>query len=80
MDIPTLKQIVCEAVTTRIDELSCVECYERVDRYAELVLLGEHAAQAMPRVHDHLAHCCECRPEVEMLIVVLRFTSFAPLP
>ena len=50
MDITTLKQIVCEAVTTHVDELSCGECFERVDRYAELVALGKHAAQAMPCV------------------------------
>ena len=77
MDITTLKEIVCEAVTTRADELTCGECFQRVDTYAELVLLGKHAAQAMPEVYDHLAHCRECRQEVEVLVVVLGATTFA---
>ncbi|MBN1642779.1 MAG: hypothetical protein JXA09_16200 [Anaerolineae bacterium] len=78
IDSITLKQIVCEAVTTRVDELSCGECFEQVDQYAELVVLGERAAEAMPDVHDHLAHCAECREEVAALIALLRVVYTGP--
>ena len=80
VDITTLKQIVCEAVTTHADEMSCAECFDRIDRYAELVVRGEPASHVMARVHGHIAHCRECREEVEMLILILGPSSIAPLP
>jgi len=67
-----LKQIVRGIVTTRPDEVGCDECFEQVDRFAEMVLDGKDAAEALPLVEDHLQRCDECREEFEALLVALR--------
>lgn len=68
-------EILCEAITTRMDEIGCDECYEHLGRFTELVLNGYDAPRLMPRVYDHLAHCRECREESEALVAVLRGTT-----
>ena len=67
-----LKQMVRGIVTTCSDELGCDECFERVDRFAEMVLDGKRAADAMPLVQDHLNRCGDCHEEFEALLTVLR--------
>ena len=61
LDRDTLKQIVQEIITTRPDEISCQHCFEHLDRFAELTLVGKDASEAMPLVQDHLAHCNDGR-------------------
>lgn len=73
-------EILYEAITTRVDEIGCDECYEGLGRFAELVLKGHNAARLMPHVYDHLAHCRECREESEALIAALRGTTSFALP
>jgi hypothetical protein len=72
LDRDTLRQIVQEIVTTRPDEISCRHCFEHLDRFAELTLVGKNASEAMPLVQDHLEHCCDCRQEFEALLEALR--------
>jgi hypothetical protein len=69
------KKILCEAIITRADEISCDECYAKLDRFAELILEGNDAANLMPRVYDHLLHCPDCREESEALVIALRGTA-----
>ena len=57
---------------TRPDELSCDECFEQLDRFAELHLAGKSAAEAMPLVQDHLDRCGDCREEFELLLAALQ--------
>jgi hypothetical protein len=74
-DRDTLKMMVRGIVTTRPDELGCDECFEQVDRYAEMVLEGRNAAEALPLVEDHLNRCDDCREEFEALLTALRALS-----
>lgn len=74
VDVRVWRDVLCEAITTHVDEISCEECYAQVDRFAELVLQGSEAALLMPRVHDHLEHCRECREEFQGLISAIRGT------
>jgi len=71
LDRGTLRQIVQEIVTTRPDEISCQHCFEQLDHFAELTLVGKNASEAMPLVQDHLEHCCDCRQEFEALLEAL---------
>lgn len=57
---------------TREEELDCDECLERVDRFAEEVLAGKDACEAMPLVEEHLQRCDDCREEFEALLAALR--------
>lgn len=67
-----LKQMARMVAATRPDEIGCDECFEQLDRFAELHLAGKNAAEAMPLVQDHLDRCGDCREEFEALLAVLQ--------
>ena len=80
LDRDTLKQIVYEVITTRSDEISCRQCFDHLDHFAEMSLVGINAAEAMPLVQDHLEHCGECRQEFEALLSALEGFESELLP
>ena len=71
LDRNTLRQMIWDAVTMREDELNCGQCFEHLDHFAELTLVGKSAHEAMPLVHDHLKRCTHCREEFEALLTAL---------
>ena len=71
LDRDTLKQIIHEVITTRPDEISCRQCFDHLDHFAEITLVGVNASEAMPLVQDHLEHCGECKQEFEALLLAL---------
>ena len=75
-----IKQMVQMVAATRPDEIGCDECFEQLDRFAEEVLTGKNAAEAMPLVQDHLDRCGDCREEFEALLAALRSTTYSPRP
>ena len=72
LDLNTLKRMVRGIVTTRSDEIGCDECFEQLDRFVEMTLVGKNAAEAMPLVQDHLDRCDDCCEEFEALLTMLR--------
>ena len=48
-------------------EVSCDECFERLDEYVELVLRGADAEARVPGMGAHLEGCPACREEHESL-------------
>ena len=75
LKLDTLKKMIYGIGSTRPDEIGCDECFEQLDRFAELVLAGKSAAEAMPLVQDHLDRCGDCREEFEALLRALRATA-----
>ena len=74
-DIDTLKRIVCAIITTHVTEIGCEECFQHIERFAELTLCDSDARAAravLPLVDDHLRHCADCREEFEALLAALR--------
>lgn len=69
-----LKKMVRMVATTLPEEIGCEECFEQLDRFAELVLAGKPAGEAMPLVRVHLERCGDCREEFEALMTMLRNT------
>lgn len=72
VDVDTVKQLARGIITTRPDEIGCAECFEQMDRFAEMVLQGKNAAEAMPLVEDHLRRCKDCHEEYQALLEALR--------
>lgn len=70
-----LGRLLRAVANTRPDEISCDECFEKLDRFAEDVLAGKPAEEAMPLVKDHLDRCGPCREEFEALLDSLRELS-----
>jgi hypothetical protein len=48
-------------------EVSCEECFERLDEYVELELAGEDAEARVPGMRAHLEGCPACREDHESL-------------
>lgn len=48
-------------------ELTCEECFEKLDRYVELELRGEDADLAIPGMHAHLEGCAACAEDHDSL-------------
>ena len=48
-------------------ELTCEECFDQLDRYVELELAGENAAEAVPGMTAHLQGCPACDEDHESL-------------
>jgi len=72
LELDTLKKMVRGIITTRPDEIGCDECFEQLDRFVEMTLAGQDAAEAMPLVQHHLEQCGNCHDEFEALLSVLR--------
>jgi hypothetical protein len=72
LETKIVKRIVHKALATLPNEITCGECFERVDRFVEMELAGKNAAEAMPLVEAHLRRCDACREEFEALLDVLR--------
>ena len=54
------------------DEITCGDCYDRLDRFAEMELAGLDPCEALPRVREHLDLCGECQEEFEALLLALQ--------
>ena len=48
-------------------EVSCDECFERLDEYDELELAGADADRRIPGMRAHLEGCPACREDHESL-------------
>ena len=48
-------------------EVSCEECFERLDVYVELELAGEDAEARVPGMRAHLEGCPACHEDHESL-------------
>ena len=72
LDQQMLKGMVEGIFSTRENEYTCGECFDHVDKFAEIVLAGKNAAEAMPLVQDHLDRCGDCREEFEALLEAIK--------
>jgi hypothetical protein len=66
-----IKKIMMGILSTHPHEIGCDDCFQQLDAYVELVIAGEDAAQAYPRVHEHLQRCKNCHEELTSLISAL---------
>jgi Zn finger protein HypA/HybF involved in hydrogenase expression len=60
------------ALETEEYEISCLECFNLLDQYADLLLEGADPQEIMPTVRQHLNHCPTCTSEFEALVVMLQ--------
>jgi hypothetical protein len=75
LDPAVVKEMARSIMTTRPDEIGCAECFEQMDQFVEIRLVGKNAAEAMPLVQDHLDRCRDCREEFEALLLALQAMS-----
>jgi hypothetical protein len=56
-------------------EIGCDECFEQLDRYVELELVGAPANVLVPGLRAHLVGCPACAEEHESLRALLELDS-----
>jgi hypothetical protein len=66
-----LNKLVRAVAETRETEIGCDECFEQMDRFAEIEFSGSDAVTAMPLVHDHLRQCEDCHEQYEALLIAI---------
>jgi hypothetical protein len=66
-----IKMIISSLAITQEDEADCVDCYEELDVYAEMLKDGKDPDVVMPMIKHHLEVCKCCREELEGLISAL---------
>ena len=71
LDRDDLDKLVRAVAETRESEIGCDECFEQMDRFAEIGFSGPEAVTAMPLVHDHLHKCEDCHEEFEALLIAI---------
>jgi hypothetical protein len=52
-------------------EVTCEECFERLDEYVELELAGLDADRRVPGMRAHLEGCPACREDHESLLALV---------
>ncbi|HVY96340.1 MAG TPA: hypothetical protein VHA54_05200 [Solirubrobacterales bacterium] len=50
-----------------VPELTCEQCFEQLDRYAELAVAGEPADERVPGMRAHLDGCPACAEDFASL-------------
>jgi hypothetical protein len=52
-------------------QVTCEECFERLDEYVELELRGEDAEARVPGMRAHLTGCPACSEDHESLLLLV---------
>jgi hypothetical protein len=52
-------------------EVTCEECFERLDEYVELELAGGDAELRVPGMRAHLEGCPACREDHDSLLALI---------
>ncbi len=68
----TWQLLLQSALETEEYEIACMECFDLLDQYADLLLEGADPSEIMPTVRQHLKHCIGCTDEFEALITMLQ--------
>jgi hypothetical protein len=80
LDFAKFRELAKGIVTTRPDEVDCGECFERLDRFAEMIKAGKSPTRAMPLVQDHIERCPDCKQEFVALMTALKADSGGKVP
>jgi hypothetical protein len=60
------------ALETDEIEISCLECWNLLDQYADLILDGAEPDEIMSSVRQHLNNCPTCTHEFETLMLMIQ--------
>lgn len=64
-------RLVARALGPHDPELTCEQCFEELDRYAELERAGSDADAAVPGMRAHLEGCPACEEDHRSLLALL---------
>jgi hypothetical protein len=70
-DRPDLKQALGRLLGPPGQEVGCDVCFDELDRYVDLEVVGADADAAIPGLRAHLDGCPACREEHESLYALV---------
>ena len=68
---PDAERLLARALGPAGPELTCEQCFEQLDRYAELEHTGADADAAIPGMRAHLEGCPACDEDHRSLLALL---------
>jgi Zn finger protein HypA/HybF involved in hydrogenase expression len=68
----TWQLLLQSALETEEYEITCLDCFDMLDQYADLLLDGMDPDEIMLEVKQHLNHCPGCTGEFEALMTLLQ--------
>ena len=68
------------ALETEEIEISCLECWNLLDQYADLILDGADPDEIMSAVKQHLNNCPTCTHEFETLMLMIQEAAKSQQP
>ena len=68
---PDLNQTLGRVLGPADAEVGCDACFEQLDRYVELELVGADVDAALPGLRAHLQGCPACREEHASLLALV---------
>ena len=66
------QSVLQSVLKAEVYEIDCVECFELLDQYADLILDGANPDEIMPLVKQHLDCCNCCSHEFEAVIMIMQ--------
>jgi predicted anti-sigma-YlaC factor YlaD len=72
MEHPEFAQALDRLIGPAGPEVGCDVCFEQLDRYVELELVGADLDAALPGLRAHLDGCPACREEHDSLLALVR--------
>ncbi len=71
MSQPLWKTLLNLAIESEGERLSCQECYNLLDQYAEILDSGVEPSEVMVLVKLHLNHCSNCDELFETMLLMV---------
>ncbi len=67
---PLWKTLLNLAIESQEYGLSCEECYNLLDQYADILDRGAEPSEVMGMVKQHLSHCPDCDEVFETMLLI----------
>lgn len=69
------RDLVKKSLLTEEEEISCLECFEILDQYVDLLDAGQEPGRVLPELEQHLSVCHCCHAEMEGILVALKIAA-----
>lgn len=71
----SLKKLLDKISNTRPEEIGCTDCFNELDKFADMLREGQKPEAVMPLVQHHLDMCGNCHEEFDALLSALELAS-----
>ena len=66
------RNLVERSLNSEEEEISCMDCFEILDQYVDLLEAGQEPSKVLPQLEQHLLVCNCCHAELEGILIALK--------